>query len=206
MYFSHICLFGGSMQGEGSLLEVEPQVLIKIKNIYKPVLRAYRKLTVLVQGLRCKLIDFFFLSWHLNHDNIVKQNSGMMTSYSTALLISCQQSFYLHITALAASITIWDLEVIVEVHLQVFAFMRNDGPHASAVHRKVLRPMRRLDHTAIWMKDSTTSWKNEQCVGEMFKYFMLVLSENLALNSHLLLRLWDWESRSPSTHSYPSFD
>lgn len=43
----------------------------------------------------------------------------------------------------------WDLEVIVEDHLQVFAFMRNDGPRASGVHGKVLRPMRRFDHTTV---------------------------------------------------------
>lgn len=56
---------------------------------------------------------------------------------------------YLHITGLAASIAIWNLEVPVEVHLQVFAFMCNDGPGASAVHGKVLRPTRGLDCTIV---------------------------------------------------------
>lgn len=94
-----------------------------------------------------------------NHDNCKTGfwNYDFLKHCSADLM---PRSFYLDIAALAAPIAVWNLEVIVEVHLQVFAFMRNDGPCAPGVHGKVLRPVRRLDHTIIWMNDSTTSWKN----------------------------------------------
>lgn len=109
---------------------------------------------VFVQGLQ-----FMFCASATLHDNRKAGfwNYDFLKHCSADLM---PRSFYLHITALAAPIAVRNLEVIVEVHLQVFAFMCNDGPCASGVHRKVLRPMRRLDHTIIWMNDSTTSWKN----------------------------------------------
>lgn len=60
----------------GTLLEVEFQELIK--NLYKLVVKAYRKLTVLVQGLQFIFPEFYALT--ILTLTIAKQDSGIMTS------------------------------------------------------------------------------------------------------------------------------